>query len=117
MAFADNLNTLPSVAHLSAIELLDAAGSVVARVENKPGQAGSLKVYAALAAKHGAKAAETVAIRSREAAGGVVSYAETNGFDHIVMGTGDKRGMSRLILGSVAGEVAGRAHCSVTVAR
>jgi hypothetical protein len=70
-----------------------------------------------LAAKHGAKAADTVAIRSREAAGGVVSYAETNGFDHIVMGTGDKRGMSRLILGSVAGEVAGRAHCSVTVAR
>lgn len=76
-----------------------------------------LKDAAALAAKHGAKAADTVAIRSREAAGGVVSYAEGNGFDHIVMGTGDKRGMSRLILGSVAGEVAGRAHCSVTVAR
>lgn len=53
MAFADNLNALPSVAHLAAIELLDAAGSVVARIENKPGQAGSLKVYAALAAKHG----------------------------------------------------------------
>ena len=76
-----------------------------------------LKDAVALAAKHGAKAADTVAIRSREAAGGVVSYAETNGFDHIVMGTGDKRGMSRLILGSVAGEGAGRAHCSVTVAR
>jgi len=54
MAFAENLNTLPSVAHLAAIELLDAAGAVVARIENKPGQAGSLKVYAALAAKHGA---------------------------------------------------------------
>ncbi len=54
MAFADNLNALPSVAHLAAIELLDAAGAVVARIENKPGQAGSLKVYAALAAKHGA---------------------------------------------------------------
>ncbi len=76
-----------------------------------------LKDAAALAAKHGAAAAETVTIRSREAAGGVVSYAETHGFDHIVMGTGDKRGMSRLILGSVAGEVAGRAHCTVTVAR
>lgn len=71
----------------------------------------------ALAAKHGAAEAGSVAIRSREAAAGVVSYAETNGFDHIVMGTGDKRGMSRLILGSVAGEVAGRAHCTVTVAR
>lgn len=54
MAFADNLNNLPSVAHLAALELLDASGNVVARIENKPGQAGSLKVYAALAAKHGA---------------------------------------------------------------
>ena len=54
MAFADNLKALPSVAHLAALELLDAAGAVVARIENKPGQAGSLAVYAALAAKHGA---------------------------------------------------------------
>ncbi len=54
MAFADNLKALPPVAHLAALELLDAAGAVVARIENKPGQAGSLAVYAALAAKHGA---------------------------------------------------------------
>ena len=52
MAFADNIKALPSVAHLAAIELLDAAGAMVARIENKPGQAGSLAVYAALAAKH-----------------------------------------------------------------
>jgi hypothetical protein len=54
MAFADHLKSLPSAAHLAAIELLDAAGTVVARIENKPGQAGSLTVYAAMAAKHGA---------------------------------------------------------------
>jgi hypothetical protein len=54
MAFADNLKALPPVAHLAALELLDASGAVVARIENKPGQAGSLAVYAALAAKHGA---------------------------------------------------------------
>lgn len=54
MAFADNLKALPPVTHLAALELLDAAGAVVARIENKPGQAGSLAVYAALAAKHGA---------------------------------------------------------------
>ncbi len=54
MAFADQLKTLPSAAHLAAIELLDATGAVVARIENKPGQAGSLTVYAAMAAKHGA---------------------------------------------------------------
>lgn len=53
MAFADNLRQLPPVAHLSALQLRDAAGNTVARIENKPGQAGSLAVYAALAAKHG----------------------------------------------------------------
>ncbi|EKE17298.1 MAG: hypothetical protein ACD_10C00512G0002, partial [uncultured bacterium] len=30
---------------------------------------------------------------------------------------GDKRGLSRLVLGSVAADVAARAHCSVTIAR
>jgi hypothetical protein len=53
MTFADNLQQLPGVAHLSALELLDSAGHVVATIENKPGKAGSLAVYAALAAKHG----------------------------------------------------------------
>jgi hypothetical protein len=54
MAFADNLKQLPSVAHLAAIDLLDTTGAVVSTIENKPGQAGSLAVYAAMAAKHGA---------------------------------------------------------------
>jgi len=53
MAFADNLKQLPPVAHLAALQLIDAAGQVSATIENKPGQAGSLAVYAALAAKHG----------------------------------------------------------------
>jgi len=53
MAFADQLKQLPPVSHLSALELMEAQGAVVARIENKPGQAGSLAVYAALAAKHG----------------------------------------------------------------
>lgn len=71
----------------------------------------------ALAKQHGAAGVQVAAIRSREAASGIVSYAETHGFDHIVMGTGDKRGISRLVLGSVAADVAGRAHCTVTVTR
>lgn len=58
MAFADNLRQLPSVAHLAAIELLDDAGHLVARIPNEPGKAGSLAVYAALAAKHGSINAE-----------------------------------------------------------
>lgn len=59
----------------------------------------------------------TAVVIDREAATGIVAYAEMNKIDHIVMGTGDKRGLSRLVLGSVAADVAGRAHCSVTVAR
>ena len=72
---------------------------------------------AAAARKAGAAQVEELALRSREAASAIVQYAEENGFDHIVVGTGDKRGVSRLVLGSVAADVAGRAHCSVTVAR
>ena len=53
MAFADNLSQLPPIAHLTELHLLDAAGILVASIENKPGKAGSLAVYAALAAKHG----------------------------------------------------------------
>lgn len=53
MAFADQLKQLPSVSHLAALELLDPQGVVLARIENKPGQAGSLAVYAALGTKHG----------------------------------------------------------------
>ena len=58
MAFADNLRQLPSIAHLAAIELLDDADHAVARIPNEPGKAGSLAVYAALAAKHGSINAE-----------------------------------------------------------
>jgi len=53
MTFADNLKQLPSIAHLAALELLDSAGNVAATIENRPGKAGSLAVYAALAARHG----------------------------------------------------------------
>lgn len=65
----------------------------------------------------GATEVHRAIVTSREASAGIVGYAETEDFDHIVMGTGDKRGLSRLMLGSVAADVAGRAHCSVTVAR
>jgi len=53
MTFADNLKQLPPVAHLAALQLLDAAGVVQATIANQPGKAGSLAVYHALAARHG----------------------------------------------------------------
>ena len=52
-AFADNRRQLPSVAHRAELQLIDATGQVAATIENKPGKAGSLAVYNALAAEHG----------------------------------------------------------------
>ena len=59
----------------------------------------------------------TIEVIAREAGPAIVAFADQNGFDHIVMGTGDKRGLKRLVLGSVAADVVASAHCSVTVAR
>lgn len=53
MNFAERLKTLPTVHHLAALQLLDARGQTLATIENKPGQAGSLAVYHALAQLHG----------------------------------------------------------------
>ena len=53
MNFADRLKQLPSASHLAALHLLGTDGQVLATLENKPGQAGSLAVYAALAALYG----------------------------------------------------------------
>lgn len=69
------------------------------------------------ARKAGAKIVAELVLRSRDPAAALVTYAEENGFDHIVTGTGDKHGVSRLVLGSVAADVVARAHCTVTVAR
>ena len=54
MVFADVLKTLPGISHLAAMNLLDGEGKVVATIENRPGQAGSLVVYNHLAQLYGA---------------------------------------------------------------
>lgn len=69
MAFADNLKTLPGISHLSALNLIDAADAVVATIENKPGQAGSLAVYHALHQQFGG-------IHADAARHGLALYAE-----------------------------------------
>ena len=69
MAFADKLKTLPGVSHLASIQLTNAAGEVVATIENKPGQAGSLVVYNHLGQIHGA-------ITPEAATQGIEIYAE-----------------------------------------
>jgi hypothetical protein len=52
--FSDTLKQLPGISHLAAITLLDEGGAVVASIENKPGQAGSVAVYNHLAQTFGA---------------------------------------------------------------
>ena len=53
MNFAEQLKQLPPITHLAALELLAPDGSVVARIDNQPGKAGSVAVYHALAQQHG----------------------------------------------------------------
>lgn len=54
MSFADNLKQLPPVSHLDGIDLLDDDGALVATIDNKPGQTGSLAVYNFLGQHFGA---------------------------------------------------------------
>jgi hypothetical protein len=69
MSFADNLNALPKVGNIRSIELSTAHGTVVAAIENRPGQAGSVAVYSYLIGKYGC-------IDGRAAVKGLKLYAE-----------------------------------------
>ena len=53
MNFAEHLQQLPPADHVAALHLFDTEGRCVATIENRPGQAGSLKIYHALAQQHG----------------------------------------------------------------
>ena len=52
MSFADNLAALPSVDSLARIDLVGGDG-VVASIENRPGSAGSVRLYAWLVQRYG----------------------------------------------------------------
>jgi hypothetical protein len=52
--FSDNLALLPPADAVAAIELIGPAGAPLGLIENKPGQAGSLRVYLWLAQQFGA---------------------------------------------------------------
>ena len=70
MHFAERLKSLPSVIHLTSLDLIDAQGAVIASIHNQPGQAGSLAVYHALAQQHNGQ------ITPAAAALGLQWYAE-----------------------------------------
>jgi nucleotide-binding universal stress UspA family protein len=71
----------------------------------------------AAAQSAGASKIKAVGADSRDVARAITIYAEDNGFDQIVVGTGGKGAVSRMMLGSVSRDVVDRAHCPVTVAR
>lgn len=66
--FSSNLASLASVDHLAALELYD-QDTLLARIDNKPGSAGSVRVYHALAQQFGA-------INRAAAEAGLAIYAE-----------------------------------------
>ena len=70
-----------------------------------------------MVAKNGQKPAHAGIAVAREASTGITHHALEHDVDAIVIGTGDKRGLSRLFLGSVAMDVANRAPCTVIIAR
>ena len=51
--FSENLSLLPMMDAVVAIVLVDQSGAQVGKIENKPGQAGSLRVYCWLAETFG----------------------------------------------------------------
>jgi len=71
----------------------------------------------AAATSTGAEKIETASIESRDVARAISQYAEQNGYDHIVIGSGGKGAVKRMVLGSVSADVVNRAPCPVTVAR
>jgi hypothetical protein len=52
--FKDNLAHLPAIDGIARLDLVDAAGAVVASIENQPGKQGSLAVYHYLQQQFGA---------------------------------------------------------------
>ncbi len=47
----------------------------------------------------------------------IVKYAEENDFNHIIVGSKGRSGISRILLGSVAEGIVRKSHCVVTVVR
>ena len=63
MNFAARLKQLPAATHLAALQLLGSDGQLIATIENKPGQTGSLVGYAARAALYGGSITPAAASR------------------------------------------------------
>ena len=76
---------------------------------------GILESAEAVAADHGREI--RTAMTEGHAAKTIVSHAEDNDIDHVVLGSTGRTGARRILLGSVAESVLRRAPCPVTVVR
>jgi nucleotide-binding universal stress UspA family protein len=77
----------------------------------------ALESAAQIAKSAGVKDIKCVDASARDVGGAIVAYAENNGVDHLVVGSGGKGAASRLLVGSVSKDVVNKAHCPVTVVR
>jgi nucleotide-binding universal stress UspA family protein len=69
------------------------------------------------ALKDGLKRVTCVRAMSSDIAAAVVTYAEKNGYHHIIAGSVGRTGLARHLVGSVAEDIVTRAHCPVTIVR
>jgi len=83
-----------------------------------PRQIGTLLEEAAAEANAvGAEKVATTSVEAWDVARAISQFAEEHGHDHIIIGTGGKSAVKRIVLGSVSADVVNRAPCPVTVAR
>jgi nucleotide-binding universal stress UspA family protein len=91
-------------------------GAVHARVEDAPpDQRAALDVARAWLAERGIVAETIAAVGDPGTA--ICEVAERDGFDTIIVGSRNLRGMKRLLLGSVSDRVAHHAPCDVLIAK
>ena len=87
-------------------EILDAAAAQIHKV---------LGAATQIAAGAGLRDVSCVTVSGCNIPDAITTYAKKNEMDQIVVGSRNKRGAARLLLGSVAGGVAARASCPVTI--
>ncbi|AHB48076.1 universal stress protein UspA [Hyphomicrobium nitrativorans NL23] len=92
-------------------------GDASARLWTGPQVRKLLDDAAAEAKAAGAEKVETLETESRDVARAISQFAEEHGYDHIVIGSGGKTTVKRMVLGSVSADIVNRAPCPVTVAR
>ena len=71
MSFQDNLATMSDIAHLSGLNVRDAAGNIVRTIPAAPGKLGSLKLYNALAQEYSGR------LNAESAERGLTLFADT----------------------------------------